>query len=153
MKKEYKLQPFAIDEIEIIPLKIVTNKDGSLKLNEWIKRTKYCDEYIKDGVYHRSGDLPAVVYKDGEKQWFVNGLQHRDGNKPAAICPDGEIHFYQNGKFHRENGPAIEDPITGYNEYWMHGQKLTEQEFLQRAQDVEKIQKDFNKVTELLTTN
>jgi hypothetical protein len=52
--------------------------------------------------YHRE-DGPAVEYKNGHKQWWING------------------------ELHRINGPAIEIPYTKwqYNEWWINGQRLS----------------------------
>jgi len=38
---------------------------------------------------HRENDLPAVIWKNGTKAWWVNGKQHRDNDQPAAICWNG----------------------------------------------------------------
>ena len=34
------------------------------------------DEFwYKDGKYHRDGDLPAIICKNGDKFWFKDGKQ------------------------------------------------------------------------------
>ena len=51
-----------------------------------------------------------------------------------------EVRIYQNGcKFwllngnlHREDGPAVEWP-SGYKEWWLNGEELTEEEFISRT--------------------
>ena len=30
-------------------------------------------EWYKDGHLHRDGDLPATIYKDGRKEWWIHG--------------------------------------------------------------------------------
>ena len=46
-------------------------------------------EYRKNGILHRDGDKPAVIYNDGTMFWYKEGKIHRDGDKPAVIYPDG----------------------------------------------------------------
>ena len=52
-----------------------------------------------DGKPHRDGDLPAMVWKDGEQHWYKNGKIHRDGLLPAIIRPDGTMRWFEHGKF------------------------------------------------------
>lgn len=40
---------------------------------KWKCRT----EWYKNGQCHRDGDLPAVVWKDGQEEWYQRGLRHR----------------------------------------------------------------------------
>ena len=42
----------------------------------------------KNGKCHRDGDLPAVVYQDGERWWFKNNTFHRI-HGPASIWSNG----------------------------------------------------------------
>ncbi|RTK95521.1 MAG: hypothetical protein EKK64_06780 [Neisseriaceae bacterium] len=37
------------------------------------------------GKIHRDNDLPAVIYKDGSKEWYCKGKRHRLGGNPARI--------------------------------------------------------------------
>ena len=90
--------------------------------------------YYKDPemtIYHRE-DGPAVERYDGAKFWYQNNKLHRlDG--PAAEYTNGIKAWHQNGLYHRLDGPAVEH-VNGAKEYWIEGEKLTEQEFLARTQ-------------------
>jgi hypothetical protein len=62
----------------------------------------YCIK-SSDGIYyyrcsklHRD-DEPAVTKFDGTKMWYKDGLLHRDNNLPAVIYPDGNIEYWLNG--------------------------------------------------------
>lgn len=64
-----------------------------------------------DGVFHRIGG-PALVRKDGTKEWFLNGRRHRiDG--PAIIKPNGIKQWYVNSK-----------NVTPLVEIWMIDNKV-----------------------------
>lgn len=56
---------------------------------------------MKEKLYtRRSEDGDLYYYKDPEKQ-----IQHRrDG--PAVIYEDGDVEYWQNGRMHRLDGPA-----------------------------------------------
>lgn len=50
----------------------------------------------EDRILHRS-DGPAIVRKNGQKEWFLNGRRHRiDG--PAIIKSNGIKQWYVNSK-------------------------------------------------------
>jgi len=51
----------------------------------------------KDGRFHRDGDEPAVVKKDGTFEWYKHGKHHREGDKPAVIRPD-RLEWWIDGK-------------------------------------------------------
>lgn len=81
--------------------------------------------YTKKGNLHRDGNLPAVEYADGRKEYWKNGKRHRDGDLPAVDCADGTKEWWQNGKLHRDGDlPAIEW-ADGYKEYWKGGVKYS----------------------------
>jgi hypothetical protein len=71
---------------------------------EFPSRIEYQNE---KGQRHRT-DGPAVEYKDGVKQWWVNG------------------------QCHRENGPAFEYP-SGAKFWFLNGNPYTEQEWKQEV--------------------
>lgn len=76
--------------------------------------------YYKDEqctILHRE-DGPAKIYKNGDKEWFINGVNHRDDG-PAAEYVCGEKVWYKNGQRHREDGPAIEY-FDGHGLYFLH---------------------------------
>ena len=64
--------------------------------------------------WHRL-DGPAIEYKDGTKEWWVDDKLHRiDG--PAIEYGDGSKEWYVDGKRHRLDGPAVED--ANGSKYW-----------------------------------
>jgi hypothetical protein len=75
-----------------------------------IVRINYVDKivYMDDekSCIHRE-DGPAVIYKNGSKEWYINGKHHREDG-PAIIYYNGTKHWFHNGKHHRVDGPAIE---------------------------------------------
>ena len=58
----------------------------------------------QDGKLHREDGMPAALWFDGSKEWYVDGKWHREDG-PAFIC-DGEERWYLNDELHREGGPA-----------------------------------------------
>lgn len=74
--------------------------------------------YYKDAektIKHRLVG-PAIEYKDGHKEYFINGKRHRlDG--PAIETADRKEYWIE-GKRHRLDGPAIERD-NGDKEYWV----------------------------------
>ena len=55
--------------------------------------------WLKDGLYHRDNDQPAIIYAKGSKFWHQNGEYHRNNDQPAVILANGIKQWYQNGKF------------------------------------------------------
>lgn len=53
----------------------------------------------ENGVLHRL-DGPAVIRKDGTKEWWVNGEHHREG-APAVVGPNGHEEWWHRGRMHR----------------------------------------------------
>lgn len=93
--------------------------------------------YYKNGKFHRE-DGPAIEWRNGNKHWLLNDSLHRtDG--PAIELVETELgctvkKWSINGKYHREDGPAVEFG-NGYKEWWIGGEKITEEEFNQRQQN------------------
>ena len=68
------------------------------KSNRYVNHTFI--KYNNSGEYsvpHRL-KLPAVIYFDGDMQWYHDGKIHRD-NKPSSIYSDGSFSFHREGKF------------------------------------------------------
>jgi hypothetical protein len=83
----------------------------------------------KEGQIHRGNDKPAIEYKNGGKEWWINGQLHRGNDKPAVEYSNGNKYWYINGNLHRENDkPAIEYK-NGGKEWWING------EFIKRNYD------------------
>ena len=72
----------------------------------------------------------------GTKRWHNElGQLHRTGG-PAVIYTYGDQVWYFNDKLHRTDGPAI-TLSGGTQEYWIHGHKLTEEEYYDIIQSEE----------------
>lgn len=89
--------------------------------------------YYNNGKIHRE-DGPAIEWRDGNKHWILNDRLHREDG-PAIDLVETEIgctvkKWSINGKYHREDGPAVEFG-NGYKEWWIDGEKITEEEFNQ----------------------
>ena len=80
----------------------------------------------KNGQFHRDGDLPAYIGRNGTLQWYQNGKWHRDGDKPAIIYPEGGLRWYQNGQYHRLHGPAV-IRLNGTLEWWINHKHSTQE--------------------------
>lgn len=64
--------------------------------------------WMKDGVLHRKGDAPAVVYGNGDREYYCNGKLHRDGDAPAVVYANGDQIWYRHGMLDRDNDkPAV----------------------------------------------
>jgi len=124
--KEYQ-DPF-LEETEII---IETNKKVVFK-KEFPNCIAYYDpslldeekyvptpmDLIMQKVLHRI-DGPALEFKDGGVEWWVNGVRH-NLNAPAIQKPDGTEEWWVNGYYHRVGAPARISP-NGNSEYWVAG--------------------------------
>lgn len=80
----------------------------------------------KDGLYHRDGDLPAIIWANGLHEHFKHGKLHRDGDQPARYYPNGEsvnVSYYKNNMLHR----AGDKPARigkGYYDYFLNGKYI-----------------------------
>lgn len=75
------------------------------------------------GRLHRQ-DGPAVIYDDGNYEWYCHGQVHRD-NGPA-VKHDGKHEWYQHDELHREDGPAVEifnGPQAGLLQWMQQGKR------------------------------
>jgi hypothetical protein len=64
--------------------------------------------WLKNGLYHRDGDMPAVILANGDQKWYQNDLCHRDNDLPAVVFADGSKRWFKRGLLHRDNGkPAV----------------------------------------------
>lgn len=103
--------------------------------------TEYSEEvqrYYRDGVLHRDNDLPAVLWQDGSREWWVSGKRMRwDPSQPTEIrcnpsTKNYEVSFSelwhdQDGNLHRDINdlPAV---IHSDNtrEWWRNGERYRE---------------------------
>ena len=65
-------------------------------------------KYITDNIFiidwgqlHRDDDKPAFIGSIGQI-WFKNGVRHRDGNNPTIIYTDGSRLWVKNDKVYYE---------------------------------------------------
>jgi len=69
----------------------------------------------------RYGDVPAVVWGDGTKEWYSDGLLSRDPDLgPAKIDANGSYAYILDGKLNRLDGPATEN-INGSQGWFVYG--------------------------------
>lgn len=78
--------------------KSIDNSSFEQKSQEFlIKKYPNCKHYFSYGQKHREGDLPAVIFDTGYKEYWKNGNLHRV-NGPAIIFSDGTKLFYLEGR-------------------------------------------------------
>ena len=77
--------------------------------------------YAKDGLKHREGDEPAIIYPDGTVEFWIHDELHRDGDEPAEIYADGTVRYFKRGKQHREGDEPAEIWPDGTVEFWING--------------------------------
>jgi hypothetical protein len=63
-----------------------------------IKYSNRIEYHNKQGQLHRE-DGPAVEWKSGIKEWYINGERHREDG-PAIDCSDGSKTWYLNGIYY-----------------------------------------------------
>lgn len=77
--------------------------------------------FTANGMFHREGDKPAIVYKNGTRMWLARDKMHRNDDKPAIIWADGSHEWFTYSKSHRGNDkPAVIDS-NGFQEWWIYG--------------------------------
>ena len=100
------------------------HREGDLPAVEYFNGNK---QWWVNGKRHRANDLPAIEYNE-VRIWWVNGLRHREGGRPAVVG-GGRNEWWVNGKQHRDGGlPAFVGVgiNEGYNEWWVNGYKHRE---------------------------
>jgi hypothetical protein len=63
-------------------------------------------EWWTHGVPGRGGDKPAVVTRL-VKEWIIDDQLHRDGGQPAVVWYNGDVDYFVDGMQHRDNAPAV----------------------------------------------
>ncbi|RTK93559.1 MAG: hypothetical protein EKK64_09885 [Neisseriaceae bacterium] len=113
---------------------------GSLNLRKKIPTLSLpYTTFFRKFFTHRRNDLPAVIYSNGDKEWWYLGMKHRE-KKPAVIRANGDQEWwhrdeliyikyangtkewYLEGQLHREDAPAIEY-ANGDQEWWRFGKR------------------------------
>ena len=77
--------------------------------------------YRLNGVIHRDGDEPAIIYANGDRVYYVNGKLHRDGDQPAVIFSNGSVEYWFDGKLHREGDKPAIIRTSGSKMWYTHG--------------------------------
>lgn len=81
-------------------------------------------EYWENGCRHREGDLPAVIRADGTREWLVNDMRHRDGDLPAVVRADGTLEWWANDELHRDGGRPARIRVDGGWDWLVDGELL-----------------------------
>lgn len=83
--------------------------------------------YKKNTLFLHRRNKPAVIYSNGDKQWFLDGKRHR-ANSPAIECSNGHREWWYDGKLHRLDGPAVEISNGRVVEYWINNRYFRSQQ-------------------------
>lgn len=85
-----------------------------------------CTEWRKaNGKLHRLNG-PAIEWKSGAKEWWVDGKLHRLDGPAREFNPGKE--WWVNGALHRTDGPA-KMWASGHDEWYVNGIRLSDEEF------------------------
>jgi len=84
---------------------------------------------------HRE-DGPAIEWKSGMKEWYINGKRHRDDG-PAIESKRGFREWYKHGKRHRVDGPALIWPTMGI-EWHIEGVHYTKEDWFEALTEEQK---------------
>ncbi len=76
---------------------------------------------------------PAIVFKNGNKQWFFKNKIHRSNDLPAIENANGDKFWYKDGVLHRLNGPS--GILKSMNVYAINGVEIEENSFLKAPKD------------------
>ena len=98
-----------------------------------MKNRKYKRKGNGSGFYKAS---EVRHNKFGDKTWFKDGLVHREGGLPAVIYADGSKDWVEHGDFHNVAGPARTFAKDGGRAWFIRGEQLTEAQFNERVYEV-----------------
>jgi hypothetical protein len=77
-------------------------------------------EIITEQYENQDPHRPADETSHGDQHWYDrNGLLHRDGDLPATIWRNGDKYWHKNEDVHRELGPAVVRS-NGNVEFWLN---------------------------------
>ena len=65
------------------------------------KNLKYVKSVDENGDPHSYDDKPSIIMPARARIWQKNGKLHRDNNKPAVEWKSGVLEFWLEGKFIR----------------------------------------------------
>lgn len=72
--------------------------------------------YRKD-VLHRDDNLPAVIFFNGDKEWWENGRLYK------RVLSNGITSYYKNNLLHNIKGPALSFP-NGKSYFFKNGKEI-----------------------------
>lgn len=114
-------------DLEVYSKLYILCKDINYKLNNTHIDFLYESEVVNGTTnyyykkkLHRDNDLPAIIYENGDKEWWICGVLHRDNDLPAVERSNGDKEWWIYGKLHRDNDlPAKKLYIL--EEWYQHG--------------------------------
>lgn len=89
----------------------------SKTITKIVKEEISIKRYVNGKLHSTCG--PAIVYDNGDREWWQNGKLHRRGG-PAIEFRNGKCEWYANGVKHRNEGPAV-IWFDGAQEWWYNG--------------------------------
>ncbi|RTK96156.1 MAG: hypothetical protein EKK64_04965 [Neisseriaceae bacterium] len=94
-----------------------------------IKETENYVETTVGGLRNSmKNNSPAVVYKNGTKEWYRFDKLHRSDDLPAVEYSNGDKEWRRFGQLHRWVGPAV---ILGDKQYWfLLGEFINQDDFI-----------------------
>lgn len=72
---------------------------------------------------HGVGDLPAIMFSNGDNYWYKEGKRHRDGGNPAVEKVNGDKEWWKDGVRHRDGGNPAVVKNNGDREWWRNGKR------------------------------
>ncbi len=94
--------------------------------------------YNKKGKYHNDNG-PAVIWTNGDKEWYMNGIRHRIDGPAIEWEIECYVEWWFNGELHREDGPAVEAQ-NGLKLWYINNMQYTEEIFFYELSYKEKYQ-------------
>ncbi len=78
-------------------------------------------KYYKHNQLHRDNDEPAVIYDNGDKEWWFNGKLTRDGDQPAITFANGTKIWYKDNHLHRDGDEPALVRVNGDKRWYKNG--------------------------------
>src|SRR5208283_3960173 len=72
------------DEQTLITVERLMSCVMYMALASFIKYAGNCRIWYKNGKIHQDGDLPAIMWDNGDNVWYQNGEIYRDNDQPAV---------------------------------------------------------------------
>ena len=87
------------------------------------QRILLSDNSIANGDYIIDGEITVRI-----KNGYLNDVEGDDGSLLPAIstADSGHIEHWKDGVLHCEGEPAVIDNIDGYEEWWLNGKEIEE---------------------------